>query len=332
MAGLGGGRLERTLERRNLGYSWQGVPTHLEGLLAERGPDCRDRASSACLRFAADLLDLVVERAAGGVDGAPELSDLPPRPPAATVPQPLWEVLFGGDPALVMAAAEEVGALGAFVASAPEPERPGRLLGSLADARVAFGVEQVRAGELGDPLYPVARRRGAPWTTALAALAAGEVAAVEVSVHRVGDGVVLRAGNQAVSVGACGNGMTALAQPLGPAWPAPAVLAQATVEAVGAALRSGNHAMARRLAALAERLDPIGASGVSAVVEATARAEPSASTRLGLAAGAMVSGVPVVAPPGAEADRKSRAEAWVGAVERWAVSPDLDACPAVLGP
>jgi hypothetical protein len=331
MAGLGGDRLERALQRRDHGYSWQGVPPHLEGLLADRGSGCQDRASAACLRLAADLLDQVLERASGGVDGGPELSELPARPPAATLPRPLWEVLLDADPALVTAAAEELGALGAWVALAPESERPGRLLGSIADARAPFGVEHVRAGELGDPLYPVTRRRGAPWTSALAALAVGEVAGVEVSVHRAGDGVVLRSAARSVAVGACGNGI-AVPDTLGPAWPARAVLAQAVVEALGAALRLGNRVMARRLAALAERLDPIGAGGVSAVVASTAQSEPSDTERLGLAAGAMATGVPAAGPTGAEAEREARAAAWAGAAEQWALTPEPASCPGALGP
>ncbi|MBW2257534.1 MAG: hypothetical protein JRI25_23460, partial [Deltaproteobacteria bacterium] len=196
----------------------------------------------------------------------------------------------------------------------------------------SYGVADVRAGALGDPLYPVAQRRGAPWTSALAALAVGEVAGVEVTVHQVGDGVVLRAGDRSVAIGPCGSAAQ-VPEMLGPPWPERAVLAQATIEAVGAALRSGDHVMARRLAALASRLDPIGASGVSAVVASVDRSQPSEGERLGMVAGAMVATLPNTGKPvGADAEREARPAAWADVAGSWAVSPDLATCPSVLGP
>jgi len=331
MAGLGGDRLERALERHQSGRSWQGVPPHLEGIVADRGGDCRDRTSGDCLRLAADLLDLVAERARQGVDGGPELAELPPPPPRVTLPRSLWLVLYDGAPALVAAAEEELGALAAWVGAAPESERPGRLLGSIADPRAPYGVSEVRAGALGDPLYALSLRRSAPWTSALAAVAVGRVAGVEVTVHSFGDGVILRAGDRRAVVGRCGEVVPPPEAP-GPAWPAPAVLAQAAVEAAGGALRAGDVALARRLAALAQRLDPIGAGGVAEAVASVAGSPSSEGARLGMVAGAMVASLPAGVLTGAEAERGTRPTAWSDLSESWTIPPEPGSCPSVLGP
>lgn len=316
-AGLGGGRLERALERRARGLPGQ-LPRGLQGMVLERGAACTDRASTDCLLFVADL----TERARNVPD-----EDEPPR---VALPLPLWEVRYPDRPAGRLAAAEALGAVAAWIAAAEGGDRADRLLGAVAWPGTGYGVEEARSGRMGDPLHVLPLRGGAPWTTALAFLSLAEAAGLDGAVSVQGDRVVLSVGARRVAVGPCGA--VSEAEAAGAAWPARAVMAQAALEGAGAALRSGEVDRALRLAAFAERLDQVGAAGaVDAVRAVGAAALAAPDVAAGAAAGALlVSTGPV--PQGAGAEREARPAAWADAVEQWRTASVPTACPAVLGP
>jgi len=323
LAGLGGGRLKRALERHDRGLGWGELPSGLVPVVAAGGEACAKPASAACVALAADLL----ERDARDLEG-----ETPREAPPSLVrlPIPLWSALYDR-PAAVHAAAATLGEVADWVAAAPEEERAQRLLGSVAWPGSTVDVARVRAGLAGDPVDVLAARGGSPWAAALAAMAIGKAAGVDVQVYPAGAGVRLVAGGVEAGVGPCGA--PASAQGTGQApWPARAVLAQATLEAAGAALRRGDKGRALRLASLAEHLDAVGAKGASEAVRSVAFADPAPGWALGAQGGALVASLPIPPPSGAETAREARPAAWAGLPAAWAATADAATCPAVLGP
>lgn len=316
LSGFGGGRLERLAARGNMGF--QEIPWPVARRLAPRVHECADPKSASCARLAADLLDQ--SRAEDRPDGG----EIAPTLAA----DPLWDVLFAGDHAVRDAAARRFARQAVWIGAVEGPERTGRLLGSIAHPEHGYDAAVARLGLTGDPLYALAHRRATPWTTALAALMLGELAQAPVTVESVGDGVVLGVDGRRVGIGPCGSPLP-VPPTAGTPWPRRAIVAQAAIEAAGAALRRNDDALARQLAALAERLDPIGAAGVRSVVGGV-RPLPEDPTRVaGRLAGGFLAPA-AVATSGADAERSQRAATWPHALADWNSAPD--GCPAPLGP
>ena len=282
--GLGDGVLQRALDRRDRGLAQHELPVELHAAVVNHGHVCRERASSACLEFVAELLD---ERI--GEEDRPER-------PQVTLPVPLWEVLEHQRPDTVPVRADAAGAAAAWVAEAPEQVRAERLEALLVGGDARF------PGRAGDPADVLRRHAGHPWTVALAALSVAELAQVDVGVAADGAGVWLRLGERDLRLQPCGALLPVGDEDVrGTDWPATAVLAQAALEA---AAEAGEPAVNRRLVVFAARLDPIGAGPVSEAVEP--------GTSLGAQAAAVVSPPGAAAPGGAEASRE-RVGAWAAA-------------------
>lgn len=307
--GLGDGWLDAMLERSGRGLPLADLDRPVLHLVDHRIAACSTRSAAGCLRLAADLVEARLDDSA----------DVAPARPRVAV---LWEVSY--EPRAVEAAARRVEAAAAYVASGDRGERALHLLASVAHPRHRFAAEHARELPLGDPLLALALRRGSPWATAALALALGRAADVPVRVGAVGDGVVIDVDGRRVAVGPCGALIAAPPDPV-EAWPEDAVLAQAAIEAAGAALRRGEGPRALRLAVLAESLDPIGAAGVASIVRSRVDVDP-----LGAVAGALL---PVASDPGADAlaSRRSRAGTWDHARVEWNQA-GRPACPSALGP
>ncbi len=326
LAGLPGDRLDELVGRHAAGLTVQHVPDHLIALAANGGSACQDRAEPDCLRFALDLV-----RAGETWDGGPPGDGHGPVVAPALLPIPLWSLLYD-DPAAVRAAAEALGEIAAWVAAADPQEQAIRLLGSVAWPGHALDVGSVRAAWAGDPVDPIHARAATPWATALAALTLGEMAGVPVLVQATElGGVRLSAGAVEALVAPCntpGPGVDATA----PLWPQEAVMAQAALEAAGAALRAGEGLRALRLAAFAERLDPIGASGAFDAVRAVGGVEGSDARALGFAAGRLAGAAREEGSTEAHRARAARPSAWADLDAQWAAGGDPNLCPTVLGP
>jgi hypothetical protein len=287
--GLDGGLLESAIGARERGRLRPLLPEGLQLAVVNRGQACRERASSTCLLFVAELLE-------ARLDGG----ELPDRP-KATLPMPLWEVLYDDRPGSAELRGDLVGAAGAWVADSPEKGRPERLLDAIA------GGGSDRSAAAGDPAAVLRWHAGPPWTTALTALALGEVSGVDVAVAADGAGVWIRLDKRNLRLQPCGVRLpVGDADAPGRAWPAEAVLAQAALEA--AAELGGDDA--RRVARLAARIDTIGAGPVGAAFDGPDPGSP------GRAAAAAVRPPPGREIVGAEAER--------AAVGVWAAEHALD--------
>lgn len=317
--GFGGRRLTDLLERIGRGLPLYDVAPGLTRTLRSRGTVCAGRSSASCLRLSADLVDAAL---ADDPDGAPPIdAPEPHRGPESA----LWEVAYS-DQGAVDAASRAFDAAGMWIATASGRERTGRLLGLVAHPRNRLTEDRLRDVPLGDPMLALRLRRASPWATAAAAQALGARAGIAVTVESVGDGVVLDLDGRRVGIGPCG---VPIAPPtaVGPPWSRRDVLAQATIERAGSALRNDDDTTAMRLAVLAEALDPIGAAGV---VDVVTRLHPAAYAGTGLRAGALVRPLD---PGDVEAldDRRRRAETWPHALAEWNEA-GKPTCPSPLGP
>lgn len=327
VAGLGGDRLDEALDQHTRGMPVQ-LPERLARLVVRRGRACDDRSDVACLRFAADVLDAATrEPIDGGPDRAPAALA---EPPTGLLPAPLWEAAYDGDPRAVAAASRMFAAWAGWIVRVDHHERIGRLLGAVAHPRHAYGIDDARAGLVGDPVHALRERRASPWATALALVTLGRLVGVEVAVEAVGSGVVVRVAGRSVGIGPCGTRLEPPAAP-GARWPERAILAQAAIEAAGGRLRAGDGIRAGRLALLAERLDPLGARGVAAAV---ARVTPAGAPEAepGRAAGALLRPPAAPAPSGAESARAPLGVAWDAVPAEWNDAAAAATCPSPLGP
>jgi hypothetical protein len=330
--GLGGGRLAAAVARREQGLPLRDMPASLVRPVVNRGHVCRDLGTPSCLRLAADLLEYQYHSALEGGDGGPEvLAPLDAEAYAVVdLPTALWEVAYE-DPAAAQAAAELFGDMALWIAGAAPDERSGRLLGVVAHGHHAYGAPLARAGLVGDPIHVLRNRRGTPWSTALAAVALSERVGLPITVEAVGDGVILRLPGRIAGIGPCGAPLLPPEVP-GEAWPARAVLAQAVVESAGAALRRKDAYDAHRLAVLAERVDPVGAAGVTAVIDHVLPQPQDPDGAAGRSLGSLLVDGDAAAPTGAETSRRQRAQTWDHALVEWNQTPTGGMCPGVLGP
>lgn len=327
--GLGDGRFDRLVGRRAAGLPLGDAPRALVRAVSNRGADCSDRGSAACLRFAADLLEAYV---AAGADEEPEDRQALVEP-GVLAPLALWEILYDGDAETIEAMSARFVETGDWIRRGEPEERAGRLLGQIAHPRHTYDAAAARAGRSGDPIYALLHRRASPWTSALAGVTLGEIAGVPVSVHAWADAVVLEVDGRRVAIGPCGDRVPPPELMEGEPWPRRAIVAQAAIEAAGGALRMGDGPVAHRLVALAERIDPIGASGSSHAVSAVAASAELPERAAGRKLGGMVG------PPSRPADeepaqtaRALRAATWADVAASWSPEGERTGCPAPLGP
>ena len=302
--GLGFSELSDFAARREAGLPLQGLPPHLLLAVANRTSACAEPSSVSCVELAAELLELELEFLS---EAAPDFEDEDaPNFLPVDLPRPLWELLYDGDPERVRAAEQLIGATAAWIAGAPLPERSGRLLGLVAHPRHTHGAQRVADGHAGDPVDALRHRRSEPWTTALTAMSLGLAAGVEVAVSLDRDGVVLRVGDRRVALAPCGQRRIAPEELDGAPWPPAAVLAQAAVEAVGALLRRGEPDRARRVAALASRLDSLGTNGLTEALERRVTGDPvTGPWKVGFSLGLLVAPAPIPLE-GADTSRAAR--------------------------
>jgi hypothetical protein len=331
--------LERWRRRTELGLGVGDAPIEVLRRFSQDPAWCARLDQPVCVDAIADRLVLAAEPEGGaagvGVDDAPEAA-VP-----AVFARPLWDALYDGQTA--DAASRELTRYAEWIRDAEGDEAARRLIGLVAHRRHGFSVAQARQGEVGDPLWALRRRRSAPFTTALAAVSLGQLAGIDVQIYPIGDGVVVQVGGLQAAIAECGGTFPVPSPLVAEAWPARAVLAQASVEAAGAALRARDLARARRLARLAERSDPVSAAGVSVVVEAaatrigseipgphgvtpTTEAVATSLARLGAV------GDPGDAPTGGERERRFRAILLEHALAEWNEPVEDGRCPSSLGP
>lgn len=263
LIGLPGNAWEEQLDRRARGVTFRGVPPRVARTLAQHGETCRGVATAAsapCLRLLASLVESESTRS----DDAGQEAAL--QAPSTPLLRTYLEARGGSLAADVALRREDLVAWAQWVGAAPVEGRGKRLWaavlgGAPSQAEVARG--------LSDPQHVVRVHGGSPWTVAATASTLGALADVPVRVGRSSRGVWIAIGDRETVLDACGRAVEGDPEEGTPEpWPARAVWAQAAVEATSSALVRGRPAEARRLAGLAERLDPVGARGFVAVADA----------------------------------------------------------------
>lgn len=238
-----------------------------------RRPTCEE----PCLELWIDLLRL---EAAVGNDGP--IDD----PPTVASLRPLSGVL-GYTGVRGRALSWWIDAAAAWVTAAPEPAR--RL------ASLGLGAEEGAP----DPIAVVWERGGTPWMTVAVLEELGRRVGLDVDVRANGTGTVeVVIGDQRLSRPGCGG---ATERPAGSSWPRSSLHAAALAEAALHASRAEEGPLAMRLAAAAERLDPVLTEGLLQSVQR--RGETDGAHERGLVVG---SGLAAAGSVPADAARPER--------------------------
>jgi len=288
------------VERRQQGLPVGDVPADLTRSLMNDGRVCVGEGlqEPGCLLWLAERL------APYGSEVAPDESTSPKDGPADRWVEVIWSLEHEQEPRRVRRLQTELGRAADWVAEPDDGADRARRLWAL----LLAGLPDKRAQDLGELTLERGwtLHTGPPWSRALLAHVLGEQAGVPVRVGRQGQaGVWVKLADQALLLGPCG-GVTDVppeaAEPV--SWPARAIAAQAAIEEAQAASGRGEPVLARRLARLAERLDPVGAAGVESAVRGATQVDDDA-----LASAAIeLLGHPEPPPiEGAEGDRQAQA-------------------------
>jgi len=303
------GSLQSILRRQAQGMPSSQRPMEAGWWFGEQGEECEDPEAQSC--------PLWIARA---------LQPAPAALASSTLATPLWEVWYG--PEVARDLEVEASEWARWISAGRSLADKGARLRSLVFSRHHEFRGSLWRTDVGDPSFAWARGRSSPWTSALAAQLLGELSGIPVEVSALGDGVVVRMGASTVGLGPCATDLPIPPQP-GAIWEGRSILAQATLDAVGVALRRGDTALAHRLLALAERLDPLGVDGARDVVHQQLPVDTSLQSSYAL--GGFVFSTPPP-PQGAEAERKWRATLWKNALSEWGKPANEHRCPTVLGP
>lgn len=238
-------------ERHAAGSSAGALPPALSSIVLNELMPCRERASAECV----EALARVIER---------RESDPPPidaQPIHAT--RALLDMIWAEHPARARARGDRVQDMVAWVLEVEPEERPDRLLALLTGAPPQPDAYAEGAGA--GPEQIVVQHTGMPWTAALLLFEAATAASLPVQISSApAGGVAFTLDGERYALDGCG-GRRAVDpdHPIGEAWPIEAVVAQAAVEAAGAAQRRGERVRAARLLTFATSLDPRGVGGVA---------------------------------------------------------------------
>lgn len=187
--------LARALTRVNAGYPTQGWPSELIEVLQHHRETCEDPLSDACALLLLDLLDLPIPPSEDSILAVQDATLPPP------LPAPWRERVdeLSAFPELVAAAA-------AWVRTLPS-HRGGRVLGAVANRHHHYGWGPWQAGQRGDPADALRYGGTTPGATAVAAMAIGAAANVEIRAYLVDDRLVLESEGLRAWVGPCGPGV-----------------------------------------------------------------------------------------------------------------------------
>lgn len=196
--------LGRALSRVNAGYPTQGWPPEVIEVLQLHRQTCQDPLSDGCALLLLDLLDLPIPPSEDSVLAVED----PPLPPP--LPSPWRERVdeLSAFPELVAAAAAWVRAL--------PGNRGGRVLGAVANRHHRYGWGPWQAGQRGDPADALRYGGATPGASAVAALAIGAAANVEIRAYALDDRLILESKGLRAWVGACGPGVGPVGRELPP--------------------------------------------------------------------------------------------------------------------
>lgn len=242
-------------ERHAAGRSAGNLPPAFSSIVLSELLPCQERASPACV----EALAGVIER----MESGPLRTDAP----SIQATRALLDMIWAEHPSRARARGDLVQDMVAWVLEVEPADRPDRLLALLtgAPAQPAAYARGAGAG----PEQIIVQHTGMPWTAALLLLEAATAASLPVQISSApAGGVAFTLDGQRYALDDCGGRRAVDPEhPIGEPWPIEAVIAQAAVEAAGAAQRRGERVRAARLLTFATALDPRGVGSVSLRVE-----------------------------------------------------------------